>query len=237
MQIVTAYYSIPSKREVEFYYENIKRFFRKIKWQPVIFYTDLENYNNIKEYSGENVKFIIQSFENSGVFLDFPESFWKEEIKNDIENYHTWELGALWASKMYFIKQASKLVDSDWFIWVDCGCVRTDIWNLDNFTKRNTFSTPGIYLQLLNPLENKDFFKYPDVFIAASHILIHRSYIDKYIEKYRETVEIYVEADECVISDQHILTKMVKTCDLLTPILYDNRKNCPDKWFFMFYLV
>jgi len=237
MQIVTAYYKVPSKRDSIFYYENIKLFFKKIKWQSVIFYTDSENYNIIKEYAGENVKFIIQPFENSRVFEDFPESFWKEQIKNDPEKYHTWELGALWASKVYFIKQASKLVDSKWFIWVDCGSVRTDSWDLDNFTKRNTFSNPGIYLQLLNPLENKDFFKYPDIFIAGSHILLHKSYIDKYIEKYKETVEIYVKSHHSVISDQHIIARMVKTCDFLTPILYNKIYSCPDKWFFMFYLI
>lgn len=237
MYIVTAYYSIPSKRQAQFYYQNIKRFFEKIKWQPVVFYTDLENYSIIKEYAGENIKFIIQPFEKSRVFEDFPEYFWKEEIKNDPEKYHTWELGALWASKVYFIKHASSLVDSEWFIWVDCGSVRTDSWDLDNFTRRNTFSKPGVYLQLLNPLKNKDFFEYPDIFIAGSHILLHESYIDQYIEKYKETLKIYVEADHSVISDQHIIAGMVNTCDFLTPILYKNINNCPDYWFFFFNLI
>jgi hypothetical protein len=234
MQIVTAYYSIPSKNSREFYYSNIKFFFKKLKWQPVIFYTDLENYNILKEYAGKNVTFVIQPFEHSGVFQDFPESFWKDQIINDPEKYHTWQLGALWASKVYFIKQASKLVNSEWFIWVDCGSVRSDVWDLDNFTRRNTFSRPGIYLQLLNELENKDYFKYPDIFIAGSHILVHQSYIEEYIEKYKETVKIYVESNHSVISDQHIIAEMVKTCNFLKPVLYVNRGNCPDHWFFFF---
>jgi hypothetical protein len=86
----------------------------------------------------------------------------------------------------------------------------------------------------LNPLQSRDFFKYPDVFIAGSHILVYHAYIDLYLRAYKETVKKYVNAECSVISDQHVMATMVGEYQFITPILCDDNNNCPDKWFFFF---
>ena len=238
MKIITCYYNIPSKASTEFYYENIKCFFRKLTWQPVIFFTDQKNFDYLKEFAGKNIEFIIQPFEKSPVFEDFSEDFWKEQILNDPEHYHTWQLGAIWASKSYFVRQASKLCTDEWLIWVDAGCVRTNAWNLDDFTRRNTFSEPGVYVQLLNPLPEQDFFQFNShgpSYIAGSHILFHRSKIDLFIQSYKEVVNTYIQNKMCVIDDQYIIASMCKDSSFLKTIPHNI--SCPDRWFFMFYVI
>lgn len=235
MIIVSCYYNIPSKRSKEFYYGNIRRFFEKLIWQKIYFFTDKETHNDIEKLAGPNVEFIIQEFEESRIFNDFPIDFWKKEILNDPEKYHTWQLGALWGSKSYFVKQVSDITSEEWLVWVDAGCVRADGWNLNDFTRRNTISEPGVYLQLLNSLPSKEFFEYPDVFIAGSHILFHRSYISEFIEEYKKTIIKYEKAKKSLISDQHIMNSMCKNSSFLKPIIHNF--SCPDPWFFMFYVI
>ena len=235
MIIVTCYYEIPSKNTKEFYYNNIKRFFKKLTWQKIIFFTDKKNYIHLRDFAGSNVEFILQKFDNIHIFQDFPQEFWKEQHKLNPENYQTWQLGALWTSKSYFVRRASELSNNEWFIWVDAGCVRTNEWDLTNFTRQNTFSDPGVYLQLLTPLPSKEFFEFPDIFIAGSHILFHRSKINLYIQLYKETINKYNQNNKCIINDQYIIASMCKDSSFLKTIPHN--LSCPDKWFFFFYLI
>jgi hypothetical protein len=237
MKIVTCYYTIPSKFSKEFYYENIKRFFRKLTRQPVIFFTDQENFNYLKDFAKKNIQFVIQPFEKCPVFEDFSEDFWKQQILNDPEDYHTWQLGALWASKSYFVREASKLCNNKWLIWVDAGCIRDEAWDLNDFTKRKKFNHAGVFVQLLNELPNEDFFKYPDVFIAGSHIHFHRNFITEYIEQYKKTVQKYIDRKVPVIMDQYIIATMTKSSEFIFPTLYDANSSCVDKWFFFFDVI
>lgn len=238
MIVVTCYYNIPSKQSKEFYYEHINRFFQKLTWQKIIFFTDEENYIYLKDFAGPNIEFILEEFNNLPIFQDFPEEFWQREILFEHEKYHqvhTWQLGALWGCKSYFVRTASELLNNEWFVWVDSGCVRTDEWDLDEFTRRNTFSEPGVYLQLLTPLPCKEFFEYPDVFIAGSHILFHRSYIQPYIDIYSKTINQYIENKYSIIMDQYIMASMCKDTSFLKTVPYDI--SCPDRWFFFFNVI
>ena len=238
MIIVSAYYTIPSKKPKEFYYEHIRRFFRKLNWQKIIFFTDQENYESLKLFAGPNVQFVLQEFDDLPVFQDFSQDIWKREILVEHEKYHklhTWQLGAIWASKSYFVRRASEVVNDEWFIWVDAGCVRTEEWNLDDFTRRNTFSEPGVYVQLLSTLPSKEFFEFPDVFISGSHILFHRSFIQSYIESYSKTIIQYIENKYSIIMDQYIIASMCKDSSFLKTVPY--KISCPDRWFFMFYVI
>jgi hypothetical protein len=237
MIIVTCYYDIPSKKSKEFYYNNISRFFRKLTWQKVIFFTDEENYSYLSKLSGSNVKFIIQPFEESRIFITFPEEFWKEQIKIDPEKYHTWQLGALWASKAHFVKQASdSIMSEDWFVWVDAGSVRSESWDLKKFTSRNTFVTPSVYLQLLEKIPIKDFFTYPDMFIAGSHILFHKTYISNFITSYESVMQLYSQNKVPLIMDQNIMNKMTLiNKDFIKPIFREGTHV--DEWFFFFDVI
>ena len=119
-------------------------------------------------------------------------------------------------------------------MWVDAGCVRTDAWNLHSFGKRHHSLEPGVYHQLLRPLPNKEYYVHPDVYIAGSHIVFHKNYIDKYIDCYRAMMVEYMHANISLISDQYVIASMIPkhafihTIPVTHPVV--------NEWFFFFNL-
>lgn len=151
MIIVTAYYSIPSKQNLEFYQNHIKRFFKNITI-PILFFTDAENYSWLKPIASNNCTFILREFDTLPIFQGFPKEFWELQITRDPELYHTWQVGALWANKSHFVNEAIKIQNTseDWYMWMDAGCIRKDEWEpyLNDFGHRNFIKLePGIYVQ------------------------------------------------------------------------------------------
>lgn len=234
MLIVSAYYNIPSKASYEFYYCNIKRFFENIKAQ-ILFFTDHENYQCLKDIAGKNVQFQIQEFSELSIFKTFPPAFWQEQIKIDPQKYHTWQLGAIWANKSRFVQEAMYICESEWYMWVDAGSLREDYPQIEKFGSRTLPDTFGIYLQLLKPL-TKTFFSFPDWYIAASHILFHKDYINQYVSLYDETLKIYEEEKIPLIVDQYIIASMVPNAPFIHTILVDPDTLPIYRWFF-FYLL
>ena len=232
MLIVSAYYIIPSKQLHEFYMEHLKRFFEYIR-EPVVFFTDDATLLKIKPFAKSNINFIVKPFKSLGVFEQFPFDFWQRQIERDPELYHTWQLGAIWANKMYFLRDATKFQGDDWLVWVDAGCIRKDAWRpyIDTFTKRDTFQTPGVYMQLLKPLPSQapKYYVYPDSYVAGAIIVAHRSKIDDYIDAYNSKLEEYDKAGVSGTMDQYIMASILDVpwihgivCDV----------NVPDEWFF-----
>ena len=143
MIIVSAYYNIPSKQSKEFYYQHIKQFFENIKPQ-ILFFTDNENYQILKDLAGSNIQFQIQEFHELEIFKYFPAEFWQEQIKIDPEKYHTWQLGAIWANKSRFVQAAMNIVHSEWYMWVDAGSLREYYSQIEQFGTRPLPETPGV---------------------------------------------------------------------------------------------
>ena len=237
MLIVSAYYDIPSKQPASFYYEHIRRFFKYIR-APVLFFTDQKNHDKVKHLAGDNVEFKIQPFEDMAIFKNFPIDFWKHQITKDPEKYHTWQVGAVWANKSGFVKQASEIKkDYEWYMWVDAGCVRTDAWqpHLTTFGKRPNELSEGVYYQLLSNLPTEiRFFRHPDTFIAGSHILFHTDYICKFIDSYENTLRDYALNNQSVISDQYIMARMSFYSKFMKPLLFNNAIHTVSEWFFFF---
>lgn len=242
MLIVTAYYNIPSKQPKEFYINNIKLFFKYIKNKQVIFFTDKDCYSELKPFAGENIIFYLLSFENLDIFNIFPSNFWKEQIKLDPEEYHTWQLGALWANKSWFVKKTIEMnMNYDWYMWVDAGCIRDERWEniLNDFGNRSYDLKKGVYMQLLNNFpNNKTYFRFvrDENYIAGSHILFHKDYIDKYLEEYNKTIKDYISNSVPIIMDQYIMATIALRNSFIIPILYDQKIDAIDKWFFFFYI-
>ena len=236
MIIVSAYYDIPNKRNKDFYLSNLKLFFNFLNNDnKIIFFTDELNYNLIKSYENKNIKFIIKPFEELRVFEKFPEKFWVKQIEKDIEKYHTWQLAALWANKKYFVEEAMEMHTSeDWFIWVDCGCIRTIKWesNCINFTKRKLPEKEGTYLQLINQIpDDVYFFRYPDIYVAGAIILFHKKHILDFINNYNNLLQIYDINSFCATSDQYIMASMLKFNTPNLNSIYCETEQI-DKWFF-----
>ena len=211
--------------------EQITRFFKFIK-EPILFYTEESMLLKLQAIAGPNVEFVVNPFDSLSVFEKHPQDFWLRQAERDTEPYHTWQLGALWANKKYFLNEASKLYADEWFVWIDAGCVRNDNWEkfLIYFTKRNTFNEPGVYMQLLNPVLTKEYFKWPDQYIAGAIILMHRDFIVPYIDLYNITLDKYDAIKVPAISDQYIMASM--NAPWIHKIRNPLRNAYPDEWFF-----
>ena len=234
MRIVSAYYRIPSKKPHEFYIPHLTRFFEYLETQPITFFTDEETARDLRQLAGPNVDFRIQSFDQLAVFKDYPPEFWKRQKERDPEEYHTWQVGAVWANKKYWLKEASDThLEENWFVWLDSGSIRIPYWQfyLDKFSYRNRFEVPGIYYQLINPVPSvKQFFRFPDIYISGAIILAHREYINPYIQEYNKVLDLYDKEGVPAIMDQYCMMSIQVpwiTCVEYTPDLI-----VPDKWFF-----
>ena len=235
MLTVTCYYEIPSKLSSYYYYIYITKFFKYVKC-PVLFFTNQAVYEKLKPLAGTNVIFHIQPFEDMYIFKEFPIDFWKNEIKKNPESYHTWQLGALWANKSGFIKQAIEIQPNyDWYMWVDAGSIRTDEWEpyISHFGSR-PLPSPGCYVQQIREIGNEKYFQYPFYAVAGSHILLHKTYVIKYIKVYHDMVREYVMNEKYTISDQNIINSLIsqKKMEELFPIMISS--TYPDEWFFFY---
>ena len=246
MQLVTAYYKIPSKQPHQRYIEDIKRFFAFVT-QPVIFFTDRMMFQELSPFAGENIIFRLVEFEKMEVFNDFSPSFWERQISRDPESYHTWQLGAIWANKKYFIKEAvSEYPDKDWFVWIDAGGIRKNTWKpfLENFTGRNFTTEPGVYMQVLDEIPHyKPYFIYPNQYVAGALILFHRECVEDYINDYNTILREYDNQEIPGSSDQYIMASLINKYPRWTGVLRGKVKpfqyvnSCPDPWYFFLSLL
>ena len=248
--LVSAYYRIPSKQPHAFYVEHLRRFFRMFRDQRLVFFCDAAMRAELDTICGDVswVTFIIQEFADLPILRKIPRAFWNATRKLDSEAYHTPELGILWASKKEFLRQAAATITttaSDWFLWVDAGCIRTEDWEVDckNFGTRRLYTMePGVYLQCIQPIPaEKRHFRYPDVHIAGAIILAHRKYIDDFCKQYDDMVFEYIEKRIPFLMDQYVLASMVqrpdtpawlRTISSAEELSEIDRLYCVDIWFF-----
>ena len=258
MKIVSAYYKIPNKvartklydtttsltkeEAHSFYKPHLERFFKYIK-EPVIFFTDNECYEELKDYAGSNVDFCIQSFSEIRVLKYYPQTFWEFHKSHDPDIFHTWQLGAIWANKKYFVQEASeKYENDDWFIWVDAGCIRTDAWEpyLEDFTHRPYIPlNEGVYFQGLNVPPLKEIYTSNDPpFIAGALFIVHRKYINMYIDEYNRVLDYYTKNNKSAILDQLVMASLVNSWHMIKVIDINTLKiHVPDIWFFFLGII
>ncbi len=244
MRIVSAFFQFRNKYDImcenrskELYYQAMVNFFTYLKTHPITFFTDTETYPFVKQVVGPNVEIQVRNREFLPVYSDISKDLWKEHIELDTESYHTWELGAMWASKPYFVEEAAELhPEESWFVWVDAGCVRMPEWEsyLEDFTARDLFTEPGVYLQALRwPPPNEDPIEFHPIekYIAGGIVLFHREYIGQYIEEYIRIFQEYTIAKKPAICDQFVMATAAQRIPWIHPI--ETRvKAIPDMWFF-----
>lgn len=237
--LVSAYYRIPSKQPHTFYQAHLKRFFSFLKGKPILFFCQEETQREIESFGVplDTVKFVILPFSQLYQEAGVPLEMWKETCKIDPEKYHTPELGIVWSCKKEFVRLASeRKKDIDWFIWIDAGCIRNEMWeeSCKEFTncKLQTLA-PGVYLQKIKTIQTKQFYTYPDISIAGAIIVFHKNYILPYRSLYNSTLLQYYINNVPFIMDQYIMLSMINvenewlhTIDATTLSLRN------DKWFF-----
>ena len=255
MILVSAYYDIPNKlsytlhegrKEVtadesrSFYIKKMKYLFTHVN-APIIFFTSSSLIQELKPLAGTNVTFIMKEFEELGIFQTHPPGFWMNELSKDNKLYcHTWQIGALWANKIHFIKDASCIFpDEQWFMWIDAGCIRGDIWipYLEDFCTRNYISlSHGVYMQYnMEYKDNGDLGEtlatYATSCIAGGIFICENKYIQTYINHYLQILDEYEQTVIPCILDQLVMSTMARRYNDYIHLI-KNKLNVPDVWFF-----
>jgi len=239
--IVSAYFKIPSKASHEFYLEHLQRFMSGIL-SHIEFFTTSDMVPLLTMMRGNlPIKFhVMDSIYELNAFKNFGYDFWKKQCIIDVEKYHTPEVAAIWYEKKEFVKKIINIYKStnDNFytpiIWCDAGCIRDNKWLhiINTFGQNiNAISSNKLLLQILNNIpKEKEYFKYPDTYIAASIIA---GYPDTWIqcsELYDNTVIKYNKNNVCCNSDQYIWASTINS----NPDLFEliQVKECINKWFY-----
>lgn len=237
--LVSAYYQIPNKRGSDYYKEHVRRFFHYFANRHIVFFCEQATKEQYKHY--ENVTFVVIPFSEIPIFKHIPMELWRESCALDPEKYHTPELGAIWACKKEFLRAACERTESEWLVWIDAGCVRTEDWRIDceNFTERRLQSLePGIYMQLLHPLPKKLFYTFPDAYIAGAIMAAHRSYIPHFCDVFNGAIRAHSLHKVPFIMDQYVMAFLaVQELPWIHTICFDeldevDRLYCVDSWFF-----
>jgi hypothetical protein len=238
--VVSAYFKIPSKKNHEFYMEQVKRFLSKMK-QPIVFFTTPDLIPELSSYRQDYpIKFIqVSNIYELDAFKKYSLDFWKKQSDIDQEKYHTPELAAIWYNKKEFVLKVIDMYKDfkGQFIWCDAGCIRNDNWNLNNFGK-NLPKHSKISLQLINNITIPDskLFSYPNhPFIAGAIITGNASAWKKHSFNYDQIVQKYIDNNITINSDQYIY----QTCILIYPDDYDlvYKIDSPDEWFFFLHYL
>ena len=106
---------------------------------------------------------------------------------------------------------------------------------IERLGTRKYTEVPGVYIQALNPVPAKNYFKYPDIYIAGGLILFHRAYINIYIEQYNHNLKEYDINTIPGTMDQYVMASMTQNSHFVHPVI--TKPACPDEWFFFLALI
>jgi hypothetical protein len=234
--IVTAYYQIPSKASHETYLGWALNFLKNIE-NNIVFFTTEDLIDNFKTIRTQNIIYEVLPFSELEAVKKYGYDFWQKHKNIDPETYHTPELGMIWYEKKEFVLRAieKNYFNTDVFIWCDAGCMRSN----SLFPKINTFgknlsiiNKDKLNIQIIAPVQNKAFYKHPDICMAGAIIVgNHKSWLD-YKNRYDEMLVCYNNENVCAISDQYVTISIFNKYPDLFNIIYP-QKQYIDVWFFL----
>lgn len=237
--LVTGYFKIPSKRSNEFYLKVIERFLRSCS-TPCVFFSTPDLIHAFKAYENPSIQFVpMEIVELEAWKLGM--EFWNRQKQRDPEKYHTVELGALWYEKPHFVRKAIRMLPTyDVYIWVDAGCVRSDVEEIAfrEFGKRGKpLQDDRIHIPMFNPLYDKPFYSYPDTSVAAGFMAGTPIAWERHIELYAKIIQNYDKAEVSAISDQYIIRSCISACPGMYKWVQIPMLTKGDRWFwFLEYL-
>ena len=239
--IVSAYFKIPSKVSHDFYLEHLQRFLSGIK-SHIDFFTTSDLVPLLTSYRGTlPITFhIINPLNDFVAFQVYGYDFWKTQCSIDIEKYHTPEVAAVWYEKKEFVKKIITIYKNNDpsfnkpIIWCDAGCVRDNKWlDIIHSFGKNTDNIPPqkLLMQTFSELpKNKEFYMYPDSYIAASIIAGYPDVWSVCSKLYDKTLVSYIMNNTCCNSDQYIWASTINAHPELFELIIV--KECVNKWFY-----
>jgi hypothetical protein len=234
--VVSAYFKIPSKKPHSWYKYYLENFLKNIN-QTCYFYTSQDIKVEFSYLSNPNLNYIISKYPTS----DFPEEFWERQICNDPEKYHTVSLIKLWYFKKEFVLRTIELLnlpEDTVYIWCDAGCVRDQISVnfLKDFGHRNFIKNDKLYVQQIQKVDAKLYYKFPIQSIAGAIMAGTKIAWKSYKIIYDKVLTEYDKAGVSGSSDQYITLSSIN----IFPDYFEicNYNNYPiNEWFFFLALI
>lgn len=220
--IVSAYYKIPSKKPHEWYLPYLLRWFRAAAGNrvPVHFFTTEDVREELRSLTDiSRIHFHILPFEQLTAG-QLGREFWELQYARDPERYHSPELGMIWYEKRHFIRRVMEIeTEVNAFIWCDAGCIRND--GCESVAKELGqrlvhYEKGRMYLQCIKEPISKQFYRYPDEYIACGLLAGDREAWSHFIGLYEGALFEYTVEGVSAISDQHITS----SCVLKKPTLF-----------------
>lgn len=256
--VVSAYYDMKSKFGHEVYLGWIKDFMR-LKCD-IVFYTDEESLPTIQDMATDkhNIKFVVLPREEWTAYQRNGGEFWDRQREIDTDNTpsapdHSPDLYCIWYEKMYFVQRTiqDNPFNSQYFIWCDAGVIRDPMWLLEvhhfgcGTHERAELPRNKIVLLNIKPYTREDLKYYSDNGVMPSNkdLMgggIQGAFADtwaKWIETYNKEFDRMHAQGKFVGKDQDILNILAYTRQDLVQRVEGFRFLCPDRWFFLLYIL
>lgn len=248
--IVSCYYKINSKRSHEQYCLYINNLLNNLKANIVI-YTSGDQYNYLNTFSNNSMKLIIKNFEDINLYSKYknilPNQYQMDDQK---KTGRTEQCYVLWNSKLDFLKETidSNPFNSDKFIWLDIGSVRTPdvIECIKTFPIYDNISNDKIDIVFLNKFSNPNqkYFKneihFGGLYGGSTNSIL------KFHELFYNKFQEYIDNNQFIGCDQQIISSVYlenkELFNLINPKFINytqNNKLIPikrmDEWFYIIY--
>lgn len=178
---------------------------------PYVFFSNKEGIEFIRQFrKGLPTHFIELEI------TDFYTYKYKDILKTDPEHCPSAELNLIWHEKIFLVKRASELnpFNSEWFHWIDAGhCIYRNeapplsvFPNIEKIDKlpRDKFIYSSSYDYDETQVSITNYYHH-----VSGTYLIHNSFINKFIDIYKEYLE-KISAANIVVTDQVLLTHIYK---------------------------
>lgn len=232
--VVSAFYKIPSKSPYDWYIPKLVSFFQSVKSVPVVFFTTPDVIADIQAHTTtDHVQIVYLPFEELTAFRRYGLDFWRRQKERDPQEYHTYQLGAIWYEKKEFVLRATDIHLAHVYIWCDAGCIR-DSMSVELSKQLGTrtqfqLNDGRMHIQQTSSQLVEQFYHYAYFFVAGAIIAGNVSAWKIYSELYDSILLTYDAAGVPAIMDQYIVKSCIdKNPDLF--VLYDQDSTI-DKWF------
>jgi len=230
--VVTAYLSIPSKANHEFYTNHIHRFLTLVK-NEIVFFTSVDCIDMFRTIRSENIVYVPCT--SSDLYTKYNVEFWDRHVELDRGHNHvTRDLAAMWYNKKEFVLRAMTIKPNGPYIWCDAGCIRTDDWKI-KYPLRYVPTDDKLVLQLLHPLPAQPtLLTLGSQNIAGALIAGTRQAWITGSRLYDSILDMFDRENLPGAMDQYIWGSAVLyyPADFRT-VMYS--VPCPDKWFFFLF--
>ena len=239
--LVSAFYTIASKRPAAEYMDYVRTFLRTVP-VPLVFFTSAELKESFAALDREGITWVVKPLEQMRIFQYRDRAFWQRQCALDPEKaYITPDLAAICANKQYFVLDAIELLmqpsdETAVFLWCDAGCLRDAhaVAAAAHLGTRTAFGLQDHRLHVATisdpPAAPSRCYAFPQRYLSCALLAGTPRAWREYARLYAVCLEEYVTARVGATSDQHVTHTAVDR-EPERFVLYPHASNRVDPWF------